>query len=123
MERPSGLFQAGTILLLVGAILAAIGALFMLALAIGMNVLFTALDEPDAPGLFFAIFYGALAIVMAAGSVFGFIGYGKGREGDAQGAFVFGLVAALVPPVQVVPLVGAILCKVSPEAQPGQDGV
>lgn len=116
MQSPSGLFKAGEVLLLVGAIVSAASALLMVGLAIGFSALVAAFDDPDAP-TWVAWLYGILALIMVASTAFGFVGYGKARKGDPQGGFVFGLVASLLPPVQVIPLLGAILCRASPEGE------
>lgn len=118
MDERSGLFQAGTILLLVGAIMSVFGALMMIAFVVGFGMFFAAL-EPEVGGLpeWMSVFYGAMALLMAGGAAAGFAAFAKARQGDAAMAFTFGLVCALLPPLQVVPLIGAILCKVSPEAQ------
>lgn len=123
MESRSGLFKAGEVLLLVGAILSAVGAVFLVLASIGLGALFASTDTGDAPTGFITAVYGVLAAVLAMGAVFGFLAYGKARRGDAHGGFVFGLVAALLPPVQVVPLLGAIFCKVSPEGEAARSAV
>lgn len=115
-QGPSGMFQAGKIIILVAAILAVVGALFMVVFGILFGSINAAAGEEAALD-WFGPLYIVIGIITGIGSVFGFLGYGRARRGDAHGAFVFGLVAALVPPVQVLMLVGAILCKVSPEAQ------
>lgn len=113
---PSGMFQAGRILMLVAAILAAALAIFTVGFGLAFDNIMATADEPF-PLKWFGTLYIVTGVVTAIGAVFGFIGYSKARQGDARGAFIFGLVSSLVPPVQVLMLVAAILCKVSPEGE------
>jgi hypothetical protein len=106
----TNLAKPGTILLLVGAILSAISALFMFGLMIGLQAIFDIMGE-EAPA--FSWMYGIFGVLLLLGSVFGFTAAARANEGDLQGAFVFGLVSALMPPLQILPLIGAIFCKVS----------
>ena len=114
----SGQYKAGRILLLIGAILSAVGAVFLLVaglflLAIGDNLL----GEGEAsfgPMVVGALYLG-LGLMTGVGAVFGFVAQARADRGDAHGAWVFGLVAGLVPPVQILPLIGAILVLTSPE--------
>ena len=116
----SGLFNAGSILLLIGAILQVVGAVFL----VGFGIFFVVLsgiiedsgDESPVPAVIAAVYIG-LGFLSALGSVFGFLGYRDSQRGDAHGAWVKSLVSALVPPLQVVNLIGAILCLVSPEGE------
>lgn len=112
--------KAGRILLLVGAIMGAIGAFFLilagiLLVVVGRNLV----GDGDAafPGTVVGAIYLVMGVVIAVGTVFGFLAYARAQRGDWHGAWVFGLVAALVPPLQVLPLLGAIFCLVSPEGE------
>jgi hypothetical protein len=123
MENRSGLLKAGTILLLVGAILQAVGAVVLMLYAILWGAIVRAMarraggtGSTPLPG-FLSILFVALGILLAVGSLMSFLAHGRARAGDANAAFVRGLVGSLLPPVQIVPLVGAILCKVSPEGE------
>lgn len=111
----SGLYQAGTILLLVGGIVQVFGALMMFGLGAFFLVVGTA--AADAALGFMGPLYLGLGVLVAVGSVFAFIGWTKARNGDAHGAWIMGLVGSLVPPLQLVTLLGAIFCLVSPEGQ------
>lgn len=118
---PSSLLKAGGILLLVGAILATVGAALLLVVsafmfAIGENYL----GEEDQATFPFAVVggvYVVLGILLAVGAVLGYQAWGRAKAGDARAAWMRGLVASLLPPLQVVSLVGAILCLVSPEGE------
>ena len=114
---PSGMYKAGTILLLVGAILHAIGTL---ALA-GLGIVYIMLEGADGGGprlfAFMGYVYLGLAALTAVGTVFGFLAHAKASRGDAHGGWVNGLVASLLPPLQVITLLGAIFCLVSPEGE------
>jgi hypothetical protein len=121
--QPSGLLKAGTILLLVGAILAAVATFFLLVasifmLAIGQSLLS---DGESALGLRLAggIYLG-LSLLTAVGCALGFSAWTRAKAGDTRSAFVRGLVSSLLPPLQVVTLIGAILVKVSPEGEAAQ---
>jgi hypothetical protein len=121
MTQPgaSGLFKAGSILVLVGAILSAVGAVFLalagtMLLAVGDNVL-GGESEPNFGVKVVGAIYLGMAVLIAVGCVFGFRSYAAAKRGDVHAAWVNGLVCALLPPLQVIPLVGAILLLVSPE--------
>ncbi|HUR62874.1 MAG TPA: hypothetical protein VM241_00170 [Candidatus Thermoplasmatota archaeon] len=117
MDNRSGLLKAGTILLLVGGILQAVGAVVLVL----YGAFFAALvNKSDAPTPIPALFTWALVALGAVGAIGclpTFLAYGRAKAGDPQGAFVRGLVGSLLPPLQVVTLIGAILCKVSPEGE------
>ncbi len=119
MAEPSGLFKAGSILVLVGAILSATGAFFfviasIILLILGSNIL-GGETESTFPALVVGVVYLVLGLMMAVGSIFGFQGYGAAKRGDVHAGWVKGLVCALLPPLQAIPLIGAILLLVSPE--------
>lgn len=114
----SGMLKAGTVLLLVGAILHAVGAFFLTA----AGLLFLLIDKTflgDGEATFPATFVGALylflGLVMVVGSFFGFSAWRQSQGGQLHSAWVRGLVASLLPPLQVVTLLGAIFVLVSPE--------
>lgn len=117
MHQQSGLAKAGRILLLVGAILAVVGGAALVVLGAVFLVLGDLEGDAGAfvPGRLIGAVYFVLGILQGVGAIFGFLAHGRARRGDWHGAWVFGLVAALVPPLQVVPLLGAIFCLVSPE--------
>lgn len=119
MAEPSGLFKAGSILVLVGAILSAAGAFFLIIasvvlLALGSNIL-GGETESTFPATVVGVVYLVLSLMMAVGSIFGFQGYKAAKRGDVHAGWVKGLVCALLPPLQAIPLIGAILLLVSPE--------
>lgn len=126
MAEPSGQKKAGEILLLVGAILGAVGAFFLLLasialLVVGETVIGEEEEQTMAPTIIGTV-YLVLALVLAVGVVFGFLAHARARRGDVHGAWVFGLVSSLVPPLQVLPLVGAILLLTSPEHEAWKRG-
>lgn len=118
---PSGMLKAGTIILLVGAILHAFGSFVLLLMGSLMLALGRSFLGGGRGGAFpFAIvgtLYLVLGVLLAAGAIVGFAAWGRAKAGDARGGWVRGLVASLLPPVQLVTLVGAILCLVSPEGE------
>src|ERR1041385_2261973 len=101
MDQRSGLLKAGTILLLVGGILQAVGAVLLLLYAVLWGAIVRALMKraggtaTPLPG-FIAIVFVVLALLLAVGSLLSFLGYGRARVGDANAAFVRGLVGALL---------------------------
>ncbi len=111
----TGLLKAGRILVLVGAIMSVFGALMLLLVSIGINLIPTESGTDAAVGAFVGILYGVLAAMLIAGAIFGFLSFRSVGEGRIHRAWIQGLVAALLPPVQVLSLVGAILILVSPE--------
>jgi hypothetical protein len=123
---PSGLLKAGTILLLIGAILGAVGAVFLAIAAIVLMSLGDNLvgGETDStfPATIVGVIYLVLAVLIAVGSFCGFKGWRLASSGNASAAFGWGLAGALLPPVQLLPLIGAILVKVSPEGEAAAKG-
>lgn len=122
MQAPeSGMKKAGTILLLVGAIVSLVGVLFLVAI-LGLLRILTGNEGTDEMFLGIGLVYGILALLMVASSILGFLAYGKARRGDLHGAWILGLVSSLLPPVQAITLIGAILCMVCPEHDAQQRG-
>ena len=122
MDKPSGLLNAGTILLLIGAIVQSVGAFFLLLYGTLFGTALRRAMERNGntnsfPATFLMIVFLCLGLLLAAGAVLAFLAHARARAGNANSAFVRGLIAALLPPVQIVTLIGAILCKASPEAQ------
>ncbi|MHB8633684.1 MAG: hypothetical protein ACYDBQ_06945 [Thermoplasmatota archaeon] len=123
MQPKSGLAAASGILLLIGAILAAVGALFLL----GFGILFAfvpstvTMQAGSGPAPFpfwiFGILYPIMGVLDGVGAILGFIAYGKTRRGEYAAAFVPGLVGAVIMPLNVISLLGAIFARVCPEAQ------
>lgn len=120
MAEPSGMFKAGKILLLVGAILHAVFAVLLIVMSVLMLSLSGALGDDTAFPMVVAVVYLVGGILLAVGSVFGFVAYRRAKSGHAHSAWVNGLVASLLPPLQVVTLLGAIFCLVSPEGEAAQ---
>lgn len=120
----SGLAQAGEILLLVGAIMRTVGVLFMLVYMLIMVGLFTSIDGSPGPGAMFDAFGGMfvtmmiLIVVMMVASVpVGFVGWQKARSGAYRTGGILGIVASMLPPVDVILLLGGIFLMVSDEAK------
>lgn len=118
--QPSGLLNAGTILLLVGAILSCVGALALVVFGAFFTIMLGVLAESDEAiivPIIMGIVYIGGGLLMGVGAIFGFRGYGRAKAGDAHAGWINGLVSALLPPLQVVNLIGAVLCMVSPEGE------
>ena len=132
MQQRSGLGRAGEILLLVGGILRIVGGALMALIGIFFasllgSVFASSRSSSGAPPPgwlpgFIAGFYVVIGIVVAAGGIVGIVGWKRAKNGDLGGAFVWGLVGSLLPPVDILLLLGAIFCKVSegqaPQAMP-----
>jgi predicted permease len=112
----SGMLKAGTILLLVGAILATAGAALLVLIGTPFLV-FLGAARAEASFAAIGAIYLFLGLVVGVGAIFAWLAWRRALAGNLQGAWTFGLVAALVPPVQLLPLIGAILVLVSPEAE------
>ncbi len=126
----TGLLRAGEILLLVGSILHVISATILVLsgiLLFGFGASNPSGEQPVLDVLAFLgpirIAYTILGVLSLGGAIVGFMAYGRARSGDAAGAVVFGLTSALLPPLAIVQLIGAILCKVSPEGTAQATGV
>jgi hypothetical protein len=117
MDNRSGLLKAGTILLLVGGILQAVGSVILVLYGAFFAALVNKSGAPTGIPAVFSWLFVALGVVGAVGCLMTFLSYGRAKAGDPQGAFVRGLVGSLLPPLHVVTLIGAILCKVSPEGE------
>jgi len=118
--QPSGLLKAGRILLLVGFILHLVGT--VAAILGGWLFLYLARrhQQDGSPSFDSALvggIYLGVGILLAVGSIVGKTALKRAENGQAHAAWVRGLVSSLLPPLQVVTLVGAILCKVSPEGE------
>lgn len=109
--RPSVLLRTGSWLLLAGAALSAVGAV---GGAIETVAAFGAVGAPAAGMLLTML---PLSAVFAAGAVTGVLGWRKARQGLAGPAAGWGLAAGLLPPMNPVLLLGALLCFGSPERQ------
>ncbi len=120
----SGLFKAGRILVLVGAIMSVAAAVFLLIATLGLAAFGQLASEAEADTAvagIVTVVYGIIALLTAVGAVFGFLSFASARRGDVHQAWIRGLVAALLPPVQLLLLVGAILILVSPEHEAEQN--
>ncbi len=116
--------KAGEILLLVGSIMQVVASAVVVIMAIVLAVVgasTSSSSSPNAGAIFRAlpIVYGIFGAIGIVGSVFGFLSYGRAKRGDLSGAFAFGLTASLLPPLQVVLLMGAIFCKVGAKPTAG----
>ena len=113
----SGMLKAGTVLLLVGAILHTVAAFFLILFSVFMIAIGGAFAEEEGafvPAMI-GIVYLVIGVVLALGSYFGFSAWRKAQRNELHGAWIHGLVSALLPPVQVITLLGAIFLLVCPE--------
>lgn len=107
--------RIGRILLAVGAALRAFGAFFFL-LFVPLVSSFPAMFARQASFVFMAL-YGLLALLSLVGAWLAWRGFRAAGQGRLQKAATYGLVAAFVPPVGVVTLIGGLFCLLSPEAR------
>ena len=111
MAKVSTEAQVAKILLLIGIILGVIG-LAAIALLGSAWMMFM----PGLPGLFPGLMY-VIAVAAIIGLVLQFLAYRKASEGHMHDAGIYALIATFVPPLQLLPLIAAILLLVSPEAK------
>jgi hypothetical protein len=58
-----------------------------------------------------------LAIARIAGLVIGLIAFKSAEDGDYSRAGILGIIASVIPPVDLIMLAGGIVCLISPEAK------
>lgn len=58
-----------------------------------------------------------LAIARVAGLVIGLTAFMSADDGDYSRAGILGIVASVIPPVDLIMLAGGIVCLISPEAK------
>jgi hypothetical protein len=118
--RPSGLLKASGILMLVGAILSAAGAVLLLVVGLFFAAIFSGLEAEEGPFSFTSLiagFYVVYGLVSGAGAACSFVAWGRISRLDLHGGFVWGLVGSLLPPLNILTLLGAIFAKTCPEAE------
>ena len=109
--------------MLVGAILSAAGAVLIIGMGLLFGSVFGALESSasGSEGMPFSAliggFYVVYGVVAAAGAVCQFVAWGKISRRELQAGFVWGLVGALLPPLNILALLGAIFAKTCPEAE------
>lgn len=103
--------RAGVTLLLIGAIVQLVVGLLVLVLGLYFSGLLGGTVNPDRQVLAW-VFIGVGALSLAGGEV-GLRAFRAGRIGRLQDAWIRGLVASLLPPIALITLVGAILCKLA----------
>lgn len=112
------MLKAGTVLLLIGAILHVVVAFFLVVVSAFLLAM-GGLEDEDTGEAIVPVFVGAiylfLSVVLGVGGVFGFSAWRKAKANDLHRAWIHGLVSALLPPLQLVTLLGAIFVMVSPE--------
>jgi len=121
----SGMAKAGEILLLVGGILRLVGAGFLILFGTVFASVIAAASQsssssrppPGWLGGFLGALYIGLGLLCAVSGILGLVGWKRAKANNWGSAFVFGLVGSLLPPVDILLLLGAIFCKVSPEGQ------
>lgn len=108
-SRLSSKARAGVLLLAFGFVLSVAGLLF------AMVGLFTSRSRVVVPYVTFL--GGGAGLWEAAGLVLAVLAYLAVKEGDVRRGAVMALVASVLPPVDILFLLGGILFYVSPEAK------
>ncbi|MDD1719775.1 MAG: hypothetical protein LUQ25_06930 [Methanoregulaceae archaeon] len=109
MEGISTEAKIGKILILVAIILGVIGLVIMSAIgSLGVGLFFPAWLVGG-----FVI----LMIVKVIGIVIGVIAFKSAEDGDYSRAGILAIVSSVLPPIDILMLVGAIVCIISPEAK------
>lgn len=104
--------KIGKILILIGIIIQAIGIAAVLAIGSGMMDYGYGMMGSVFGGMFYA-----LGLVQIVGLIVGVYAYKSAEKGDFHNAGILAIVASLLPPLQLLMLVGGILCLVSREAK------
>jgi hypothetical protein len=110
MAKLSTEAQIGKIVLLIGIVLGVISLAFIFTMgSVGLLI-------PGLTGVLTGLVY-VVGVVAIVGIVLQFLAYRKAAEGRIHDGGIFALIAAFVPPLQILPLIAAILLLVSPEAK------
>lgn len=110
--------KVGKILVLIAFILKIVGILVMLGGAAWGSAMFLPLGFDAMFGG--AIFMGIMAVMIVVSLVGIFLvwkAFDKMDAKDFHGAAIFSVIAAFLPPLDVIVLIGAILLFISPEAK------
>jgi len=101
--------EVGEILIIIDIIIGAFGVLAMLA-ASRFIQFFAPL------GFFLYGLMGAATIVLVAGLVVSYLAYKETVKKDYHTAGIYAVIAAFLPPIRIITIIGAIFCLISPEA-------
>lgn len=105
--------KVGQILILISVILKVLGLLGIIASA---TVLGSALPILSVIPFGVGAMLAGIAIVILIGITLGFLSLKSASEGDFHKAGVIGIIASLLPPLDIIMILGGILCLVSEEA-------
>ncbi len=100
--------KVGKIFILIGFILAFVGAFFI--------IIWSAVFAQFMPVFLSGIFLG-LGVVQVIGAIVGVFAFKATSEKKYHQAGVLGIVSSVIPPLNIFTLVGGILCLVSREAR------
>ncbi|TRZ54676.1 hypothetical protein D4Q76_01905 [archaeon] len=109
--------KIGKILILVGIITQAIGIAAVLAISSGMMGYWGMMSWGGMMGSVFGGMFYALGLVQIIGLIVGIYAYKSAEKGDFHNAGILAVVASVIPPLQLISLVGGILCLASREAK------
>lgn len=106
MSDLSGSAVAGRILILIGFIIGIFG--------LGMMIFYSSIFS-SVPVM--ATIFIVLGIIQIVGAVFGILAFILTLKKEFKRAGIFGIIASFLPPLNIVMLIGGILCLTSREAK------
>lgn len=108
----------GKILILIGIIIQAIGVAAVLAIGSGMMGYWGMMSWAGGMmGSYFGGMFYALGLVQIIGLIVGVYAYKAAERNDFHNAGVLAIVSSVIPPLQLIMLVGGILCLASREGK------
>jgi len=117
MPELSSEAKIGKILILVGFILGIFGTIFSIIFGI-ILIAFSNSEFAQKSGLsLFGGFYLVWGILMIVGTILAIFAYKSASNHDFHKAGIMGIVASLIPPLNIFILIGGILCLTSREAK------
>lgn len=110
--------KIGKILILIGIIIQAVGIAAVFAISSGMMGYWGMMSWAGGMmGNYFGGMFYALGLVQIVGLIVGVYAYKSAEKGDFHNAGILAIVSSVIPPLQLVILVGGILCLISMEAK------
>ncbi len=110
--------KIGKILILIGIIIQVISIAAVFTIGSGMMGLgYGMMNWGGMMGSYFGGMFYALGLVQIIGLIVGVYAYKAAEKGDFHNAGILAIVASVIPPLQLIMLVGGILCLVSREAK------
>lgn len=110
----------GKILILIGIIIQAIGIAAVFAIGSGMMGLgynYGMMGWGGMMGYSFGGMFYALGLVQIIGLIVGIYAYNAAQENDFHRAGILAIVSSVIPPLQLIMLLGGIMCLLSREGK------